>query len=177
LSTAIAIGNSTLVLPIPGENYDLNVINANNTAIANEVNNINKAKHAEFNATATGNTAGASWDIGPLVVQSGLTVNNDFCTASATSGKLTITKVGTYDVAVVAKPTTNPGLNYVSIKDGADSFFYDLKESGAGIKWENSAKAVIYVPTVPFDIFFRTQWANTITCNSVVRVDKRGVGV
>lgn len=173
MSTAIAIGNSTLTLPIPGENYDLNITNANNSAIAAEVNNINKDKHAEFTATETGNTAGAPWDIGPLVVNSGNTANNDFCTASATSGKLTFNKVGIYDVAVVTKPTANPGLNYVSIKDSADSFFYDLKESGAGIKWENSAKAVVRITTVPTDIFFRTQWANTITCNSVVRVDKR----
>ena len=38
MSTAIAIGASTLQLPDPGENYSLPLINNNNTAIAAEVN-------------------------------------------------------------------------------------------------------------------------------------------
>lgn len=47
MSTAIAIGASTLQLPDPGESYSLALLNTNNTNIAAEVNLLNKFAKGE----------------------------------------------------------------------------------------------------------------------------------
>lgn len=181
MSTAKAIGNSTLQLPDAAENYSLPTLVADLTAIANEVNAEIAArvmiKHAEYVSTIlTG--AGAQWDIGPLALTgvSANIVNNTFSVANAASGKLNFTEPGVYEVSVVAVPTAAPGGNYIAIRDGADTFMYNLRESTGAIKWEMSCSAHIFVPVAsvasPKTIFFRCQTANAVTVNSTVRVNK-----
>lgn len=162
--------------PAVGEAYDVNITNNNSDIFDTQIKNVDtlvkKIRHAEFTAVSTSNTAGAAWDVGTLVNSTPM-VNNTFCVVGPSAGKLQFIEVGTYEVHLVVKPRTNPGANYVSIKDDADSYFFDLKKDDASIKWENSASAVVYAPTQPFNVFFRTQWATGATiCDTVIRVNK-----
>jgi len=108
MSTAIAIGSSTLTLPIPGENYDLAITNGNNTAIATEVNRLHNIKHAEYIGPSVSSSAGAGVNFGQMTVDAAINFNNTFVIPAGTTG-LKILETGLYILTERALPAASGG--------------------------------------------------------------------
>jgi hypothetical protein len=117
VSTAIAIGASTLQLPDPGESYSLPLLNQNFTNIANEQNNSNKLHHFEaYRPSQTDAPANTLWGPGVILsLRDASASSGDDFTAAASAGTtdgVKLTKEGVYTVTFAIG---NAGLSPVTL--------------------------------------------------------------
>lgn len=110
MSTAIAIGASTLQLPDPGESYSLPTLNQNFQNVANEQNSALKIRH--FEASRTGQNdepANTLWGPGMIL---GLVDNtssknySDWTAAGTSTDSIKLTKEGVYSAVFAIRPTS-----------------------------------------------------------------------
>ena len=70
------------------------------------------------------------WDVGPLVVQTGDTINGGFASQNATSGYITINETGYYSIGGVHAPDGSAGNAMVSVIRTGGEVIWEASTSG-----------------------------------------------
>ena len=189
MSTAIAIGASTLQLPDPGESYSLSLINTNNTNIATEVNKLQKNdKVLIFTSGAFAwSSAYAPWDAGTLSVDASTIASSQmsspqpaFAVPGSLSGSIKFTEPGIYSVIWWTGAGGNPGIAGYRIQTSgtwpgtpgqSEGMFGQETKSGDAYYYEQFVKApFIRVPTANLEIRFTGNQQNSTTNTAKIRI-------
>lgn len=90
-----------------------------------------RVRQMHFKATAFAVAGGSVlWDMGPLVVQAGDTINGGFASQNATSGTITINETGYYSIGGVCMPDGSPGNAMLSLIKAGGEVLYETSTTG-----------------------------------------------